>query len=357
MTGIAPAVQRDVMRLRDATTVHHQRPAHLRRGLLVIAALTFGACTGLTLPDNAAGRVATVEWEGTTPMLFMQNADGGDRVRVHFDSVTDDIPGNRQDLPVSDTTLLAINRIRWSPNGLYLAVVVAPAYEALQVVLVSAEGRALRTVSNNSQYIWSDVEWSPDSRRIAYVMATGQNGTYPDLFITDLDDDHITRVTTSNIPYGSSYDTFRFDRSGGRLYFAKHLGWAPDSVNPLSRLGRVDLGTGAIVEGKEVVGEPQGLSRDGTWGLFIRRSATQPGQPQLVREPFLFQKAPEVLASGNLAHAIILEGDGKALVASENPSQTAKVFRVLGLAAHNDVRATLTTLPSTTWAALWRAIR
>lgn len=337
--------------------MQHQRQVHLHRGFLVIAALTYGACAGPTRPDDASGRVATVEWVGPTPTLFLQNADGGDRVRVHFDSVTDDIPGNNQDLPVSDTTLLAINRIKWSPDGRYLAVVVAPAYEALQVVLVSAEGRALRTVSYNTQYIWSDVEWSPDSRRIAYVMATGQNGTYPDLFITDLNNDQITRVTTGGIRYGPGYDAFRFDRSGSGLYFTKHLGWAPDSINPLSQWGRVDLGTGSIVEGKEVAGEPQGLSRDGTWGLFIRSSPTQAGQRELVKHPFLFRRAPVVLASGNLAHAIVLEGDREALVDSENPSQTAGTFRVFSLAAPNDVRATLPTQPNTTWAALWRAIR
>ena len=100
-------------------------PARLH-ALLAAATLASAACTDPILPDLSTGRVATIEWEGTTPTLYLQNFDGSARVRVHFDSVTDAIPGNRPDLPVTDTTLLAINRVKWSPDGQYLAVVVAP---------------------------------------------------------------------------------------------------------------------------------------------------------------------------------------------------------------------------------------
>ena len=52
------------------------------------------------------------------------------------------IPGNRN-IPVSDESLVAINRLRWSPGGQFLTAVVAPTYEALEVILVSADGRVL----------------------------------------------------------------------------------------------------------------------------------------------------------------------------------------------------------------------
>ena len=279
---------------------------------LTAVALAISACSDESIspgfrPGIDGGRVATVEWEGSTPMLYLQDADGSGRVRVHFENVTDDIPGNL-DLPVTDETILAIPRMKWSPDGQYLAVIVAPAYEALQVVLVRADGRALRTVSPNSQYIWSDVEWSSDSRRIAYVMATTQNGGLPDLFVTDLSADSVIRVTT--IGTFTGYDTFRFDPSGGRLYFVRRVGWAEDGINGRSRVGYIDLGSGSVVEGKEVIGDPQGLTRDGSWGLFTRWSVTHPDQSDLIRVP-LRLGTERVLTTGDLGHAIDL-GVGRA---------------------------------------------
>jgi tricorn protease-like protein len=100
------------------------------------------------------------------------------------------------------------------------------ASDALEIVLVSADGRAMRTISPNSQYLWGDVDWSPDSRKIAYIMATGPFGRAADIFTTELGRDLITRVTTGlNL---SGYDAVRFDASGQKLLFTQHTGWAPD---------------------------------------------------------------------------------------------------------------------------------
>src|SRR5438093_4327440 len=73
--------------------------------------------------DLSAGRMATVEWEGTIPTLYLQNPEGSGRVRVHFDSVTNDILGNRTDIIVADTTLRSEERrvgkecrTRWTPD-------------------------------------------------------------------------------------------------------------------------------------------------------------------------------------------------------------------------------------------------
>lgn len=298
--------------------------------------------------------LATVEWDKGTPMLFVQQADGTGRVRVHFDHVSDHVAGNysQRQLPVTDETIRAIPRMKWSPDGRYLAVIVAPSIEALQVVLVSADGRALRTVSPNSQYLWGDVEWSLDGRRIAYVMATAPSGRLPELFITDLGSDRVTRVTTGARLTG--HDAIRFDASGARLHFTERLGWADDGVNGLSRLASVDLASGAVTTADTVVGEPQGLSRDGSWALFMRADPANPGFRELFRRSA--DGSEMVLASGDLRQAVALEGDREALLYATLGKDAVESFSVIGLDRVDDVRRTLRTEPTAAWAAFWQAV-
>lgn len=297
-------------------------------------------------------RLATVEWDKGIPMLFLQQADGSARKRVHFDHVSNHVTGNYspRELPVTDETIRAIPRMKWSPDGRHLAVIVAPSIEALQVVLVSADGMALRTVSPNSQYLWGDVEWSPDGRRIAYIMATGPSGRAPDLFTTELGPDRVTRVTTGSRLSG--HDAIRFDASGQRLYFTERLGWAEDGVNGLARLVRVDLADGTVTVGDTVVGEPQGLSRDGAWALFMRSSAANPGVRELFRR--LADGSETVLASGDLRQAVLLEGDREALLDAALSKDSQESFTVIGLDRADDVRLSLPTQPTTFWAAYWK---
>jgi Tol biopolymer transport system component len=299
-------------------------------------------------------RLATIEQEGATPALYIQNADGSGRFRVHFDHVHGHVTGNysSRQLPVTDQSILTIRRARWSPDGMHLAVIVQPAFDAAQVVLVSADGHDLRTVSPNSQYLFGDVEWSPDSRRIAYIVATGPYATHPDLFVTDLGPDQVRRVTTSGRLSG--YDTFRFDATGDRLIFTEHLGWASDGVNVLSQLGDADLTTGTVSYGAQVVGEPQGFPRDGSWLLLIRWGGAKAGARELVKLP-LSGARETVLSSGDLWNAVMLEGDDRALVVAPDPndrSGSTLAFRVMGLDTPDDVRTTLPTGANVTWAAL-----
>jgi hypothetical protein len=329
------------------------------------AVLAIGACTDgttSTLPSEAAltaaagafqdHRLATIEQEGATPALYLQNADGSGRVRVHFEHVHGHVTGNYSPrlLPVTDATILAIRRAKWSPDGRHLAVIVQPAYDASQVVLVSADGQDIRTVSPNSQYLFGDVEWSPDSRRIAYAMSTGPYALWPDLFVTDLGSDVVRRVTASGRLSG--YDAFRFDASGERLAFTEHLGWAADGINVLSRLGAADLGSGTVTYGAELVGEPQGFARDGSWTLLIRWGTGRGAARELVEVPAGGRET--VLTSGDLWNAVPLEGDDEALVIAPDPNDPAGAlsFRIFGLAAPGDERATLPTPPNATWAAL-----
>src|SRR5689334_13888782 len=95
------------------------------------AALALRACphdTSITAPDitptralvssRGGDRLATIEWEGSTPRLYLQDLDGSNRVRVSFAHVSDHVQGNYspRQLPVTDETLLRITRVKWSPD-------------------------------------------------------------------------------------------------------------------------------------------------------------------------------------------------------------------------------------------------
>jgi Tol biopolymer transport system component len=305
------------------------------------------------VPSRDGDRLATVEWEGSTPRLYLQNPDGTDRVRVSFAHVSDHVKGNYspRQLPVTDESLMRITHAKWSPDGRYLAVIVGPASDALQVVLVSADGRAVRTVSPNGQYLWGSVDWAADASRIAYIMATGPFGRDPDIFVTTLGPDQITRVTTG--AKLSGYDALRFDASGTRILFTEHLGWAEDGTNSLSRLASVDLATGAVTRAETVVGEPQGFARDGSWALFIRTASAAPYARELFRLPLGGGEAT-VLASGPLGGAEVAENEQEAVLSSWSDDGTAR-YSVIGLTEPDDLRMKLATSPSTVSASLWRA--
>lgn len=307
----------------------------------------------ILVPSRGNDRLATIEWEGRNPRLYLQNLDGTDRVRVRFDHVSDHVVGNYSplQLPVTDETLTRITSAKWSPDGRYLAVTVAPATEALQVVLVSADGRALRTVSPNSQYLWGSVEWSPDASRIAYIMATGPYGLLPDIFVTELGRDRVQRVTTG--AEVSGYDAMRFDATGTRLFFTEHLGFADDQINSLSQLASVDLATGAITRGETVVGDPQAIARDGSWALFARTVGGTPSVRELFRLPLPSGGAkPTILATGEIAGAVIANTDEEALL--NEWGERGGSFSVIGLTQPGDVHMKLPTNGAATWASLWR---
>ena len=364
-TRSAGIAQVSVLRDRRAPNVHSKlmRLKFTPIGPVAVA-LVLGGCSdpGTATEPNATlsrvtsqggDRLATIEWEASSPRLYLQNLDGSDRVRVTFDHVSDHVTGNYspKQLPVTDESLTRITSAKWSPDGRYLAVIVAPASDALQVVLVSADGRALRTVSPNSQYLWGSVAWSPDARRIAYMMATGPYGLAPDIFVTDLGRDAVTRVTTGASVSG--YDVMRFDGSGTRLFFTEHLGWAEDGVNSLSRFASADLVTGAVTHGEEVVGEPQGIARDGSWALFVRWAGGTSSTRELFRLPIPSDGSrPTILATGDLAGAVVTENDGEAVLSSW--ARDGATFAVIGLAEPNDVHAKLPTNRTATWAFLGR---
>ncbi len=140
-------------------------------------------------------------------------------------------------------------------------------------------------------------------------------------------------------------------RVGQRLSFTERLGWAEDGINGLARLASVDLAGGNVVTADTVVGEPQGIARDGSWALFMRWSATA-----ATRE--LFRRSADgsetVLASGDLRQASVLEDDTEALLVLTPPKGSGDSYQLIGLDRPDDVRATLPVGPSTSWAAVWQ---
>jgi dipeptidyl aminopeptidase/acylaminoacyl peptidase len=295
-------------------------------------------------------RLATIEQEGTREVLYLQNADGSDRTRVYFRNVQDHVAGNYS-VPVTDETIRAIRRAKWSPDGQSLAVIVVPAAGVAEVVLVNADGHDLRTVSPNSQYLYGAVEWSPDSRRIAYAMSTGPFALSPDLFVTDLGPDQVTRVTTSGMVGG--FDTFRFDPTGQRIHFTERLGYAEDGANGIFRLGLADLTSGVVVRTDTILGEPQGIARGGSSALLLRWNAERVRELVRIALP---SRAETVLATGDMLNAVLLEGDAEALVVSPDLNG-ARTFRVVGSGAPNDVRTILRTARNVNWAAFVRSSR
>jgi dipeptidyl aminopeptidase/acylaminoacyl peptidase len=341
----------------------------IARRLALCAALPLAACSDrnspvgplasgtaspiVTISSPKSDRLATIEREGTRDVLYVQNADGTNRTRVSFRNVQDHVVGN-QSLPVTDETILAMRRAKWSPDGQSLAVIVVPAAGTAQVVLVSADGRTLRTVSPNSQYLYGDVEWSTDSHRIAYAMSTGPFALSPDLFVTDLGPDHVTRVTTSGKV--GPFDTFRFDPTGQRINYTERLGFADDGTNGLFRLASADLSTGTIAVRKDtLLGEPQGIARDGSWLLLLRWNAEQTRELVRVAVP---PQRDIVLTTGDMVNAVLLDGDAEALVISPDLNDRTginRTFRIFGTGTPNDEPPLLPTRRNVTWAAFARS--
>lgn len=331
----------------------------VRRLLPAAGALLLAACTDAptaaepavrtaTVLAAARGgdRLATIEFEGRSPALFIQDAEGKNRFRVRFVGVHDRVEGNypRRFLEVSDSTIRALGPAKWSPDGRQLAVVVTIGFDQSQVVVMNADGHNIRVASPNSQIILGDVDWSADSRWIAYGMSTLPNAQGVDLFVTELATSKVSRLTSEG--RASVFDEYRFDARGGGLWLTQFEGWSEDGMHRVSRVYHVALdGTKTGVDAK-LVGDPQGLSRDGRWALAMRQVKDGNGVRELVRQP-LGEGEELSLVSGNLMYAELLENDAEAVVVSVDANWTP-AYEVFGLDAARDYRGTLPVAP---WAA------
>ena len=309
-----------------------------RSAIVASAALLLTACgedtvtAPATTPRGAAvtgalknDRLATVEWEGRFPALYLSNADGSGRVRVRFENVHDKIEGNypAEFLPVNDRTVIAIGRPKWSPDGQQLAVVVSVAFDQSQVIVMNADGRQLRTESPNSQIIMGDVDWSPDSRKLTYVMSTLPRALGVDLFVTDLVTEKVQRLT--NEGRFKAYDQARWDETGTGIWFTNWEGWSDDGWNRIARVYHASLD--GRVEGapEKAIGDLQAISRDGRWAYSVRHA--RGGAQEFVRLP-LAKGDEQVLAAGEFAYAQLLDGDDEIVLVHYSPDGNYTYARV-----------------------------
>ncbi len=307
------------------------------KGLAVSAvawvALLSGACDpgGITDPDTtpAVARVAYVSQENGRPALYVQNADGSGRTRIHFNGAQP-LPGNLGDLPVRDDQILALGPLAWSPDGKHLALVVTLAYDQSEVVVVDADGSNAREASLNSQIIMTAPDWSPDGTKLAYGMSTEPRAFAVQLFVTDLNANS-WRQLTSGAPVGSPGTDVRWSGDGSTIYLWQTIGTPSAGTDWLSRISAVDAATGAArVLLDSVAGMVQDVGRNGAWALTLRTVSQPSGQDgvrDLVRLP-LFGLGPELkLAEGNLWWARASADDrGATVVADEDPAPDSNSF-------------------------------
>jgi len=354
-------------------TLHPSRP--LAAGALALS-LALGACSDATapaattsapraavvpLPALTTDLMATVEWSGRWPALYIQHGDGSARTRVQFTAVHDRNRDNYSKfiLPFTDSTIIALRWPKWSPNGQQLAVVAAAAYDEGAVLVMNADGRNIRIMSPNSQSVMSDVEWSPDGRYIAYVLNTGAFFLHPDLFVTDLVKDEVYRITTRGA-FGP-WDVFRFDESGRGIWFTEYEGWNGQEDGRVFRVNHARFdGTVDLTRERRLVGNPTALSRDGRTALVTRdidsytRALVRLGPGD---------REEETLDVGDVQWARFLEGDAELLVATHGPwddpySTPPLVFQLTGLTGGKDApRTTLNTNPAAEVATYLRAGR
>ena len=63
-------------------------------------------------------------------------------------------------------------------------------------IIVDADGSNARVASPNTQIILSEVEWSANGNQIAYAMATQPHALGVELFVTDLQQNQVRKITT-----------------------------------------------------------------------------------------------------------------------------------------------------------------
>jgi dipeptidyl aminopeptidase/acylaminoacyl peptidase len=252
----------------DIVTRGRRSPLAAAAALSLVAGL--GGCDdGPIGPSPETTRIAQVEQVGARPALYIMREDGTGRAQVHFDGAADDISGNMGDdiLPVRDDRILAMGPVKWSPDGERLAIVVTLAFDQSQIVIVDRDGGNARTASVNSQIIMSDIAWSPDGKHIAYLMSTLPRALGRDLFVTDLEENRVRRITN-----GANYGIVALAWNGSDILLAESTGEQGGEVsNTVSRILRIDAATGATtVLASDIVGTVRGVAPGGGWFIVLR---------------------------------------------------------------------------------------
>lgn len=310
--------------------------ANLRHGLAAVLAtgVLVGCDSGTPLEPAPVGPepllVAFVGQEAGKPALYVQNADGSGRRRIHFAGAVE-LPGNPDAVPpVRDEYVLALGPLSWSPDGRRLAVVVTLAFDQSEVVVVDADGTNATVASLNTQIVLSGVDWSPDGKRLVYALSTRVGAAGVQVFTTDVDA-RTWRQVTNGAPVGSAGTDVRW-ASDGRILLWRTIGQTPaPEFDWVTRVSRVDPATGAAqVVLDSVKGMVQDVARDGTWAVVLRTASQAAGQDavkDLVRMPLVGEGPERQLARGNLLLARLSTDDrALSLIGDSDPTTATTTY-------------------------------
>ena len=297
--------------------------------LIVLAAACGESSTGpARLPSL---QVATVEFLGMRPALYIDSTGAAARTRIHFAGAEDPIPGNDPLVPrLTDDNLLALGPLAWSPDGRRLAFVATVAFDEGQVAVLDATTGATRIASINTQVIPTTLDWAPGGDRLLYGMSTRAHALGVELFTTDLATNRVQQLT-DGVGVNPVQGAFRFDATGAGVFFSRVTGdgGAP-AFEPVNEVVRLDPASGAITRiAGDVVGSVQAIAHSGTWALVIRhkgRLADGSWDESLVRVS-LVGDAPRVLVDGGrLAYARLTNDDARVLLVSDDVPVAGEVI-------------------------------
>jgi hypothetical protein len=297
------------------------------------ASLLFSGCDGDPAePHDNAGTLAAVELNGTRFELYTQSLTGSGRERIHFDGADDPFPENSPLVPpFTDANVIALGPMRWSADGERLALVATLAFDQSEVVIIDRNSSKARVSSPNTQIILSDPEWSADGRQIAYAMSTLPHARGVELFVTDLVQNRIRKVT-AQAGWTVLGAGLRFSHDAGQLFYSRTSGQAVGTVpNYTSELRAVDLSSGqlrTLVNG--LIGEVNAIAADGSWVLLLRNAGILGNgryDRQLIRRSLTTGQENVLVNNGDIQYARLLPGDQEALVVTDVSTSSQHDYR------------------------------
>jgi hypothetical protein len=306
--------------------------------LATVAIIAAGCEDDSAGPDGPSnGVVAQVQYTSARPELYLQDIRGDQKRRVSFTGAVDPIPGNSPLVPpVRDENLLALGPLSWSPDGGKLALVAALANDQSEVVVVDANGSNARVASINSQIIIGDVTWSDDTRQIAYAMSTLPFALGLEVFVTDLEQNRVRKLTT-NSGFGISGSTIRFSADGREVFYSRSIASIPGQN--AGELLAVDLSSLSVrTVATNLSGDVTGIARDARWVLLLQNNSQLPDgsyDRKLVRRDLASGRETVLVASGRIQYAKVLPGEAQVLVVTDvstNPGAPDYRYATVGVA-------------------------
>jgi len=245
----------------------------MKNMLAILAMIGLTACgdsATAPAPETASqsALVAVTTFESGKPVLFTQGIDGTNKLRFRFTNVRDEIPGNYSGLTVGDANLLALGNPAWDPSGTgRVAVVATIAYDQSEIVVMRPDGTG-EVASVNTQIISGAPRWSPDGKKLAFMMATLPGFKGIDLFVTDLATHTVKRLTTNA---NLAIATLAWSIDGQSLYYSKVTAQPTDTLDYVNDIVKINASTGASeTMARGVVGQISSISRTGARVLLTR---------------------------------------------------------------------------------------